>query len=375
MIESTTHLLSKVIMNSFKNVSICILLCCASFLYADSIVFLPSPKPDKQKENEVDDNVNNEVNLNLFDIQKKSVTPKDLKGFEIIEGDELPQEDSNQSKNSYLHEEIILAQNTHTKIIGDKEKITIKDIVNGATFIAVSTKKNPQEININGKIFPWIPHPLDASKKIAIIPINYRAKLGTLKLNNENTINIKQGNYKRENIQLKDASKAKPNKQANERIARELDEANKIYKTFTKNRYWKLPFKLPLESVITSPFGSARIFNGEVKSFHSGTDFRAKIGTPIYAINDGVVVIAKERFLAGKSVVLDHGEGIFSMYYHCSDIKVKLGQKVSKGQLLALSGDTGRVSGAHLHFGILVNGIQVNPINFIEVMNNLSKDR
>ncbi len=354
--------------------TLCILLIfCINSLYADSIVFLPTPKLDEQKKEKQEDNNNNEVNLNLFDIQKRSDIPKDLKGFEAIENDESQEEDSNHSQNIYLNKTIILAQNTHNNTNKTEKKVIYTDIANGATFIAISTDKNPEKIIINNKIFPWIPHPLDPNKKIAIVPINYISKLGQLKLNNENTINIVQGNYKREKITLKDSSKAKPNKQASERIAKELNEANKIYRVFTNQRYWKLPFKLPINSVITSPFGSARIFNNEVKSFHSGTDFRAKIGTPIYAINDGVVVIAKERFLAGKSVVIDHGEGIYSMYYHCSEIKVKVGQKVSKSQLVALSGDTGRVSGAHLHFGILVNGVQVNPINFIETMNNLAK--
>lgn len=71
---------------------------------------------------------------------------------------------------------------------------------------------------------------------------------------------------------------------------------------------------------------------------------------PIHASNNGKVVLAKERFLAGNSVVIDHGEGIFSMYYHCSVLKVKAGDRVKKGDLIALSGDSGRVSGPHLHF-------------------------
>ena len=124
-----------------------------------------------------------------------------------------------------------------------------------------------------------------------------------------------------------------------------------------------------LSKTLTSEFGNARVFNQEVKSYHSGTDFRAAIGTPIYASNSGKVVIAKDRFLAGKSVVIDHGEGIFSMYYHCSEIKVKEGTRVKQGELIALSGNTGRVSGPHLHFGILVRGAQVDPIDFIAKIN------
>lgn len=235
----------------------------------------------------------------------------------------------------------------------------------------MSSEKNPQEIRINNKVFPWVLHPKDSNKKIAFVVINYRSALENLRLNNDFSIKIVQGAYKREKITITDTTKTKPNKAASDRIAKEFAEVNAIYRTYTKKRYWNKPFMLPLNSVITSPFGSARVFNNEIKSFHGGTDFRAAIGTPIQASNDGVVVIAKDRFLAGKSVVIDHGEGVFSMYYHCSDIKVKLGERVQKGQVVALSGDTGRVSGAHLHFGMLVNGVQVDPIDFINKVNAL----
>lgn len=111
------------------------------------------------------------------------------------------------------------------------------------------------------------------------------------------------------------------------------------------------------------------MFNNTLKSYHSGTDFRAAIGTPIKAINDGIVKISKDRFYAGGSVVIDHGAGIYSQYYHLSKMNVKVGDIVKKGDIVGLSGDTGRVSGPHLHFGIMVNNNQVNPLNFIETIN------
>ncbi|WP_245945724.1 peptidoglycan metallopeptidase Pgp3 [Helicobacter didelphidarum] len=245
-------------------------------------------------------------------------------------------------------------------------------IPNGTVFIAITNEKNPEKLHIGKKTFEWLKHPVDSTKKIAFVGINYYAKPNVIFLNNTIQIRIIQGNYRREKITIKDTSKTKPNKATSDRIASELKEVNRIYTTYEKNRYWNKPFGYPLKNMnITSPYGSARVFNDEVKSYHGGTDLRASIGTSIYAINDGVVVIAKDRFLAGKSVVISHGQGIFSMYYHCSDIKVRVGQKVKQGELIALSGDTGRVSAPHLHFGMLVNGVQIDAMRFINDINKL----
>ncbi|MDA3966894.1 M23 family metallopeptidase [Helicobacter sp. WB40] len=247
------------------------------------------------------------------------------------------------------------------------------EVENGKTLILTTKDTKAENIKINNRTYKWLQHPKNSNEKILIITIPYRTK-PEISNNGDISIKVIEGNYKKEQIVVAQ-SKAKPNKENQQRIKKERDEANKIYATYTNSRFWDSPFINPMESVITSPYGSARIFNGEVNSYHSGTDFRAKIGTPIYAANSGKVVIAKDRFLAGKSVVIDHGEGIFSMYYHCSEIKVKLGDIVNKGDLIALSGNSGRVSGPHLHFGILARGAQVDPIDFIQKINTLFMDK
>lgn len=243
-------------------------------------------------------------------------------------------------------------------------------VENGKTIILSTKAQNPKPIKINQKTYSWIPHPTDKSQKIAILSIPYRTPVSTIPLENGASIQVVAGNYTKEQIQAS-PNKVKPNPKNQERIKQEREEANQIYSNYSQERLWDSVFIYPMQSVITSPFGSARVFNNELKSYHSGTDFRAKIGTEIYASNRGKVVIAKNRFLAGGSVVLDHGEGIFSMYYHCSELKVGVGQIVEKGDLIALSGATGRVSGPHLHFGILVRGAQVDPLDFIAQANAL----
>lgn len=239
-------------------------------------------------------------------------------------------------------------------------------VENGKTLVLVEDSNEIRKLKEKSQI--WIPHPQEKDKSILVLPISYYAKERKLHLDNGKIVRIYKGNYKSEQISV-DSSKAKPNPKNQARIKQERDEANKIYANYTKGIYWDKPFIYPMESKITSEFGNARLFNQEIKSYHSGTDFRAAIGTPIYASNSGRVVIAKDRFLAGQSVVIDHGEGIFSMYYHCSEIKVKVGDRVERGELIALSGNSGRVSGPHLHFGILVRGVQIDPLDFIAKIN------
>ena len=154
-------------------------------------------------------------------------------------------------------------------------------------------------------------------------------------------------------------------------IEKERKEAIEIYKTFSPNLLVNSEFISPMSSFITSEYGNARVFNGSIKSYHSGVDYRAAIGQKVVSANDGIVRIAKDRYYAGNSVVIDHGGGIYTQYYHLDRIDVKVGQKVTKGEKIGLSGASGRVSGPHLHFGIIVRNTQVDPLIFIEKFNSI----
>ena len=94
-------------------------------------------------------------------------------------------------------------------------------------------------------------------------------------------------------------------------------------------------------------------------------------GTKIRAVNDGVVVAASKRYYSGNAVIIDHGEGIYSSYSHLSKIDVKKGQKIKQGEELGLSGATGRVTGPHLHFSIIIDSKKIDPLDFIDKINSL----
>lgn len=182
------------------------------------------------------------------------------------------------------------------------------------------------------------------------------------------TININDGIYKSEAIQVQN-KKVFPPKSVKKQIQDDYQEAMNVYKTYTNKALFNTKFEQPLNTFITSDFGKARTYNQKVSSYHSGTDFRAKMQTPIKASNDGVVKIAKDRYFSGNSIIIDHGFGIYTQYYHLDKINVKKGDIVKKGQIIGLSGQSGRVTGPHLHFGIMVNSKQVDPIDFIEKIN------
>lgn len=247
-------------------------------------------------------------------------------------------------------------------------------IINGDSKILSIKCQNSGKLFLDGRQIEWTKSPINSDYCFAIVPVHYykKGEVVVEHLLNQKSqkivFKIEQGDYKKEKVVV-DKSKIKPPKEVEKRIKKEFEEASLLYAKTTKKFLFKDKFIRPMDSTITSEFGNARVFNGLLKSYHSGVDFRAAVGSKVVASNDGIVVLAKERYYAGKSVVIDHGGGIYSQYYHLSKIKTKLGKKVKRGEVIGLSGATGRVSGAHLHFGITINGVSVNPLFFIERIN------
>jgi murein DD-endopeptidase MepM/ murein hydrolase activator NlpD len=220
-------------------------------------------------------------------------------------------------------------------------------------------------------------HPLDRSRGITILPIDYYAPEGEHNLTWNAPgkgfpidLNVSAFPYPTETLSV-DPAKVTPPPEALERIAQEKSEAETLYNTFTPIRYWDGPFIRPLDTEITSVYGAARTYNGTLKSYHGGVDFRARTPLPILAANDGIVVLVKERYYAGGTVIIDHGEGLYSCYFHLSRYDVALGDHVKKGQSIGLTGATGRITGPHLHFGMMVHGTQTDPLHLIEQINTL----
>ena len=230
--------------------------------------------------------------------------------------------------------------------------------------------------------FPVYVHPRKAAgTHFSLIPIPFRTKPGKANLiiqwedsRGSQSVaipfRIAAGKYHKERLSV-DSRRVSPPKKDRERAQREYQEIKRIYAAGVAAKLWNGPFDLPLKSAVTSNFGNSRVFNGQIKSYHNGIDFRAAVGTPISAANSGIVKLSKNLFYSGNAVILDHGTGLFSIYAHLSELRVKPHQRVEKGQTIGLSGATGRVSGPHLHWGIKLNGIAVNPTMMVDVIKTL----
>jgi len=152
-----------------------------------------------------------------------------------------------------------------------------------------------------------------------------------------------------------------------ERALREQKELDVIYAAITREMLWKESFVVPIAGETGTNFGHRRVFNGQSRAPHAGADLHAATGTPIHSTNRGRVVLAKDLFFTGNTVIVDHGLGIYSLYAHLSRIDVETGAMIERNEVLGLSGATGRVTGPHLHWGIKVQNARVDPFTLINI--------
>ena len=150
-----------------------------------------------------------------------------------------------------------------------------------------------------------------------------------------------------------------------ERIRKDQDQFSRAFMSSAPERLWEGSFLLPVSSDVTSPFGYRRVINGTPRAPHTGVDLKAALGTEVMAANHGRVVLLGDFFFSGNSLVLDHGGGLYTVYFHLSEFKVEAGAPVRKGDLIGLSGMTGRVTGPHLHWGARLNNARVDPFELL----------
>ncbi|MBQ9564979.1 MAG: M23 family metallopeptidase [Synergistaceae bacterium] len=193
-------------------------------------------------------------------------------------------------------------------------------------------------------------------------PIVFEFTQGKQRYRVKGNIRINPKQYPSE--ELKVASKmVNPSKKALKRIRQESQIVGAALQTMTGKRKWTTPPGFPLSTMyITSHYGFHRTFNGQPRSPHAATDLRAAVGTAVRAPFDGTVILTGHHYYAGKSVYVDSGNGVITVFFHLSDIKVKKGQRVARGQLIAKSGSTGRITGPHLHYGLNLAGQFVDPM-------------
>jgi len=183
----------------------------------------------------------------------------------------------------------------------------------------------------------------------------------------EQMVVVQSGNYPNDPLLVVEADTIDPTV-----TGPELTQITALTAPATATRYWNGIFQSPsyFNDCFTSRYGNRRTYIGsgtteEIYSFHSGLDFCGGEGLAIDAPADGIVVFAGPLTVRGNATFIDHGWGVYTGIFHQSEIKVQVGQIVKKGDIIGLVGGTGRVTGAHLHWEVWVNGIQVNPMEWL----------
>lgn len=177
----------------------------------------------------------------------------------------------------------------------------------------------------------------------------------------QRTLNVASYPYPTERLTGVEEKYVSPPASELARIEREQRETAAVFRRATPLNF-TLPLAAPLARLPEGGrFGARRIFNGEARSPHGGTDFKAAPGTVVYAPADGIVALAAGQYFAGNAVYLDHGDGLVTMSFHLSEILVETGARVHRGQPIGKVGATGRVTGPHLHFGARWRGAKVDP--------------
>jgi murein DD-endopeptidase MepM/ murein hydrolase activator NlpD len=155
-------------------------------------------------------------------------------------------------------------------------------------------------------------------------------------------------------------------------VAKRIEEESRLiegaYANPAPEPLWDGPFQRPVPHQANSRFGTRSVFNGEPRSPHAGTDFLSPAGTPVRAPNSGRVAVARDLYFAGRSVMIDHGAGVFSQLAHLSRIDVREGDAVTAGQVVGLVGATGRVTGAHLHWAVRASGARVDGLSLLATL-------
>jgi hypothetical protein len=176
-------------------------------------------------------------------------------------------------------------------------------------------------------------------------------------------VSVEPYDYGTEEITLPDIPQANPSREDLKRDAGDQLLLSKVWRSKEGPAQFTLPLGEPVRPMsVGKSFGVKRVYNGKLSEHaHTGSDYDSPVGSPILAVANGTVVLAKEMFFEGNAVFIDHGDGLISMYFHLSEIKVEAGQEVKRGEILGREGSTGRATGPHLWFGVRWHDARINP--------------
>lgn len=220
-----------------------------------------------------------------------------------------------------------------------------------------------QQIMVIGNLKNW--------KAIVGIPLD--AKTGHHQIHVKSSgseanydFNVKDKEYESQHLTVQNKRHVNPDTMELERIRSEQDKIQKAISSWSDIENVSFNFSRPVTGPISSQFGLRRFFNGEPRRPHKGLDIAATVGSPVQAPANGKIINTGLYFFNGNTVFVDHGQGLITMYCHLSKIEIEEGQNIKQGDVLGKVGKTGRVTGAHLHWSVILNQVMVDPLLFIE---------
>lgn len=241
-----------------------------------------------------------------------------------------------------------------------------KPVPGGVAVVGLGDGPSAPQVRYQGK--PVLVVREDGQRWIAIVGIPLSVKPGTQHVESGGqrlAFEVGSKHYREQRITLKNQEQVTPGASNLARIERELAEQTTAYRQFSARQPSNLLFDKPVNGPLSSPFGLRRFFNGEERNPHSGLDFAATTGTPIKAPAAGKVILVGDYFFNGRTVFVDHGQGLISMFCHLSAVDVKVGDELARGAVLGKVGATGRATGPHLHWNVSLNDARVDPAIFI----------
>jgi len=180
------------------------------------------------------------------------------------------------------------------------------------------------------------------------------------------TLQVRSGKFPTQKLKVAPAYVEPPAEEV-ARIAQDREHVKRVYAAADTRRRFEAAFQRPVESGSHGSFGVRRVFNDQPRSPHDGVDLAAPEGEPVVAAAPAVVALAEDLYFSGNTVILDHGRGLFTFYFHLSAIDVRPGEEVAGGQRIGAVGATGRATGPHLHWGARLHGARVNPLDLLEL--------
>lgn len=264
----------------------------------------------------------------------------------------------------------IVAAVSVTAVAANSELPRESRVPGGVALIEVGASTDPKPGATRDGANVWVARRADTWIAVVGLPLSTSPGEHSLTVNRASgtqtvPFTVKDKRYPVQHVTIKDNAMVEPPAEVIARIERESAHLKIVRSTWREEAATSAAFTLPAKGRLSGRFGGSRVLNGKPRAPHAGLDVAIGTGTPVLAPSDGVILDVGDYYFCGRTMFIDHGNGLLSLFCHLSEHTAKVGDRVSKGQSVARSGATGRASGPHLHWSVYLNGVSVEPELFV----------